>query len=121
MEKIIIKIPDNLTKEEEFILIGKKLGKKLLPAISEQKLIGDSYKIINKYTGIIIERVPTEKTLSFSECPVCKIQFEKLIGKPLWTNYGGQKKKRLYCSDTCRNINIFIYLNPNPTWKNYIY
>lgn len=41
MEKIIITIPDNLSPQEELLIIAKNLNKKLLPSAKNNKILGN--------------------------------------------------------------------------------
>ncbi len=100
MEKIKIVIPDNLSKDQELLLIAKELSKKYLPG-KNQKLIGSGYELKHLQTQIIIERQPTETAIVTKEC-FCGTIFELKYGFKLYSNYGGRRKKLLYCSDTCR-------------------
>ena len=101
MEKIIIKIPDNLTPEEERFAIFKKMGKALAPPKKKQLAIGEGYVVQQLQTEIVIIREPVVKLTVVHECSVCKTLFEPLDGFKLYVNYGGITKKRLYCSDNC--------------------
>lgn len=101
MEKINITIPDNLTTQEELLLIAKHLGKKLLPA--GKTLIGTGYELKQLQTQINIVRESVEKPIVTHECPVCKTITERSICKTLWTNYGGVIRQHYYCSIVCRD------------------
>ena len=102
MEKIKITIPDGLTPQEEIFAIAKKLGKALGPP-KNQKAIGVGYEVKHLETQITITREPVEELIVTRVCSVCETIFEQSLGKPLYVNYGGQIKQRMYCSDECRD------------------
>ncbi len=106
MDKIIITIPDNLTKEQEWEEIALVLGKKMLP--SPNKILGDGYEVKNLETQIIIKREPVFKSSATHNCSVCQTIFDVKLARPLWVNYGGSQKKRIYCSDDCRETVLNI-------------
>lgn len=106
MEKIKIVIPDNLSKDQELLLIAKELSKKYLPG-KNQQLLGSGYELKHLETQIIIERQPTETALVTKEC-FCGTIFELKCGFKLYTNYGGTTKEKMYCSTTCRDQVISI-------------
>jgi len=100
MKKIEIKIPDNLTPQEEIWAIAKKLNKKMLSQ-GPTTLLGSGYEIKDIQTQITITREATEKPIKTIACTVCKTIFEDKLGSPVYTNYGGNVKKLLYCSKEC--------------------
>jgi hypothetical protein len=108
MEKIIIKIPDNLTPEEERFAIFKKMGKALAPPKKKQLAIGEGYIVQQLQTEIVIVREPVVKLTVVHECSVCKTLFEPVDGFKLYVNYGGITRERLYCSNSCREVVIGI-------------
>lgn len=99
MEKINITIPDNLTPQEELLAIAAQLGKKMLPG--GKAMLGSGYQIQDLQTQITITREAVEKPLVTIECSVCKTIFEKSLGVPMYVNYGGDARKRLFCSKEC--------------------
>lgn len=104
MKKIKITIPDNLTPQEETFAIAKQLGSKLIENKQGKKLLGSGYEIKHTQTEIIINREPVEKPIKTSECTVCNTTFENSLGSVLYINYGGSRKKKIYCSDNCRDV-----------------
>ena len=104
MKKIKITIPDNLTPQEETFAIAKQLGSKLIENKQTTKLLGSGYEIKHTQTEIIINREPVEKPIKTTECTVCKTVFENKLGSVLYINYGGSHKKKIYCSDNCRDV-----------------
>lgn len=107
MEKIKIEIPDNLSPEDEAILLAKILEKKLLPS-SNNKKIGSGYEMKKLETQIIIKRVSIEKPVITRECKVCDNIFAQNAGRVLWVNYGGKRQKKYYCSDDCLDFVLNI-------------
>lgn len=108
MEKITIKIPDNLTPEQEAFRIARELGKKMLPTGKKENLaLGDGYEIKHLQTVIIIKRTPTEEVITTQQCN-CGNIFIRKAGLKLFTNYGGDTKTLLYCSEVCRQNTIDV-------------
>jgi hypothetical protein len=99
MKKIDIKIPDNLTTEQEVIQIAKRLTAKGLP--SGRKLLGTGVEIRDMITQINIIRESTEKPIKTFTCSVCDTITDARAASYLWTNYGGRPKKKPYCSKEC--------------------
>ena len=110
MEKITIKIPDNLNKTQEAFEIVKHLGKKLLP--TNNKYIGNSYELKNLQTQINVIRIPTEKVIVTIDCSVCNTLFEKKSGKKIFVNYGGKILEKNYCCQDCADY-VLGFLGEN--------
>jgi hypothetical protein len=106
MKKINIRIPDNLSPAREAIEISKRIFNTGLLGNGSIKKIGNSVDVWDNQTTITITRVPTTPITKTTECSVCKAIFDNPTGKCLYVNYGGKRKKRIYCSDVCRD---FVY------------
>lgn len=103
MKRVKITIPDNLTPAEEAIAIAQQLSTKLLQDNGLKK-IGSGYQIKDLQTEIIVNRVSDEKPVKTLDCGVCNTTFETSIGKVLYINYGGNVRKKRYCSEECRDV-----------------
>lgn len=104
MAKIVVKIPDNLTKEQEIIAIAKKLHQKNVSGRGtnrEQLKIGTEVKVLETETEILIQRVSHEKPIEFVNCPVCTINYQSNTASYYFTNYGGNVRKNPVCSKKC--------------------
>ena len=100
-----IRIQANLSKEKEALEIAKQILKNpvLIGGSNKNLLIGNEELEIQELNSFIkIERVPKEPIMSI--CSYCETNFEKSIGKKIFTNYGGIIKELIYCSDKCRNV-----------------
>ena len=106
MTNVKIKIPTNLTPQQEAIEISKKLLKSSLLENKSKILIGLDLEVQKLKTTIEIERIAPEPIMS--RCSVCDCNFEEKIGKKLFTNYGGRVKQITYCSEICRDEVILI-------------
>jgi hypothetical protein len=112
MPDINIKIPYNLTEQEEIGAIARQLfirKKQLQLSQTSKKLIASdtAVKIKDIETKIIVTR-DLGKPIPTCTCSVCKTIIEKRLAKVLWINYGGVTKKHHYCSEECRNIVLNI-------------
>lgn len=105
MEKIKITIPDNMTPQQEAFEIAKQLGKKMLP--QGNLAIGNGYTIQHQQTVIEINRKPVKEPVVTRTCSVCSTIFLNKLGKPVYMNYGGAVRKRLYCSGECQEA-VFV-------------
>jgi hypothetical protein len=100
-----IKIKSNLSKEKEAIEIAKQILKNpILIGNNNVLKIGNEIEIQELKTTITIERIPQEDLMLICNCGV---NFEKKIGKKLYTNYGGKVKEKIFCCEECRNEFIF--------------
>lgn len=102
MNKIEIKIPDNLTPIQEAALIARKLAKKSLPNSTATALIGNGLTVTDLQTQIIITRVNKEKPIKMINCPICGHIYEHGKGINYFHNYGGDPLKKSVCSTECR-------------------
>lgn len=102
MEKIIITIPDNLSKDQELLAIGNELHKQILTSGTKFKMLGDSVSIKHSETQITIKREPVEKPITTQVCSACDTIFEPSLGYKLWVNYGAKPRQVTYCSEDCR-------------------
>jgi len=107
-EKIIIKIPGNLTPQEEVLHIARELSKKQLQSGIKIKSLGTGSEIKHLETDIKIIREPVEELTITKECSVCSTIFETKKGKSAWTNYGGYQRKVVFCSENCRTNSMKI-------------
>ena len=102
MITIKIRIPDNLTPSQEAFAISKQLSdKKLLGDDNNLKKIGQGFTIKEASFKIEVERFSKEKVITFHTC-VCGNEYQSNFAKKYYTNYGGEIKKHLVCSDDCR-------------------
>ena len=106
MEKISINIKQGLSPKQEIFAIAKELGKKYLP--TNQKMIGKGYELIDLQTQITINRVSTEKVFITQDCPICQKTFLQKYGKSCFSNFGGVTKKKMLCSEGCREAFVSI-------------
>ncbi len=96
-----ITIEAGLSPQEEALAIAQELMKKQIGS-SEPKAIGkDSPQIEFSETTIVVKRRRKGKASKLCSCSVCKSDFLKESGVPLWTNYGGARRQVLYCSKSC--------------------
>ena len=103
MEKIDIVVSDNMTDAEVMKFIVKELGQKMLPK-GGQKMIGSGYELQHMDTQINIKRIAVDAPVVTRECSVCSTTYEKSLAVSLWINYGGQPRRRHYCSEKCRAV-----------------
>lgn len=111
---IIIKIPDDLTPEQEAIAIVKKMRQKLLSSVGrnkEQKRIGTEINIIHPETDIKIIRQSKEKPIKFCKCNVCNKDYQSDKAVYAYTNYGGVPRKIATCSPQC--VNDLVAFSPD--------
>jgi hypothetical protein len=105
MKKIVIKIKDNLSPQQEAFEIAKQLSKNtLMLGGSATAFIGQGVEIQELKTIIEVERIPSEPIMCL--CSVCDTNFDKTIGKRLYFNYGGKVRDKLFCSNECRDFNL---------------
>lgn len=74
--KIEIRIPDNLSKEQEVLLIAKNLSKTM---IQGQKLLSNGkndFNIIEPEDTIKIVRYTKERKFKTQECSICNTLFQ---------------------------------------------
>jgi len=106
---IEIRIPDNLTKEQEFVLIAKKLASKSLQ--NKTKLLSNGkndFDIIEKEDNIKIIRYTKEKKYETLECSICNCLYQKSKGKAFFHNYGGIVKRKTTCSLQCTETYVSL-------------
>ena len=106
---IEIKIPDNLSKEQELLLITKKLASKSLQ--NETKLLSNGkndFYIIEKEDTIKIIRYTKERKYETLECSICKCLYQKSKGKAFFHNYGGIVKRKTTCSLKCTETYVSL-------------
>lgn len=104
---IEIRIPDNLSKDQELALINKHLSKNLIQ--NSQKLLSDGkndFTIIEPQDTIKIIRYTKERKFKTVECSVCNCLYQKSKGTALFNNYGGIATRSTVCSIDCANIFI---------------
>ena len=104
---IVIKIPDNLSKDQELVLINKHLSKSLIA--NSQKLLSDGkndFTIIDPQDTIKIIRYTKERKFKTVECSVCNCLYQKSKGTALFNNYGGIARRSTVCSLNCANVFI---------------
>lgn len=121
MKKIEIKIPDDLTPEQEAVAISKKLMQKAIgnsPKNKDQKLIGSGLTITDLQTQITITRVSKEKPITLCTCSVCGTQYQSNLAAYYWHNYGGNPKKIAVCSEVCKSFVIELLRGRAAATKN---
>lgn len=109
MNKIEIKIPDNLTPEKEILAIAKKLQQKQLSSGAKsnvQNRIGTSVDVQHLQTQITVTRTSNEKPIEMVTCNVCNCSYQNNTAVYYWHNYGGNPKQVAVCSDTCQEAVI---------------
>lgn len=119
MKKIRIKIPDNLSPEEEAVEIGQRLVQKALSGSAtkrESKRIGDFVEIKELETNIIIERVSHQKNIELVKCNVCGCDYQSDLFKSVWHNYGGKHRKIHVCSESCQK-ELLLFLGKRASIK----
>ena len=101
MDKIVIKIYDDLNPMEELAEINRQLFKLLPSSKKQRKLIGEAVTIKHLESQIVIVREPRIRHIEMLKCH-CGNDFQKNKAKRLYTNYGGLNKTLYYCSNNCR-------------------
>jgi len=118
---IKVRVPDNLTEQEELVQVGKLLRQKMLSGGSQNKSqskIGTEVNISFNKTIIEIERYTTEPVLKQMHCNVCGCEFYEEKNRPrfrYYHNYGGLIRHNKVCSSECQEIAISI--NPERIFK----
>lgn len=121
MRKIEIKIPDNLTQQEEVVAISKKLMQRSLTgsgASKEIKRIGTEVNIIDLHTQINIIRESKEPVIEMVKCNVCGCDYQNNTASFYWHNYGGNPKRVAVCSEKCVNA-VVEYLGDRAATSKY--
>lgn len=106
---INIKIADNLSPEQEAFAIGKQLAKRALSSGGANKAVkrlGNEINVTDLKTTIVIERVSTEKPITFQPCNVCGCEYASNTAVYYYHNYGGTRKKRAVCSTKCQQFMV---------------
>lgn len=109
MNKIEIKVPDNLTPEKEALLIAKKLQQKQLSGSGKSKdqlRIGTEVTVQHLQTQITITRTSTEKPIEMVKCNVCGCEYQNNTAVHYWHNYGGKPIQMAVCSTDCQDAVI---------------
>jgi len=105
MDKMTIKIPDNLTPENELKAIFKKISQKQLSGDGSNKdikRIGQQYDIKHTETQITIVRESKEPIIEMVTCNACNCEYQNNTAFYYWHNYGGKPKKVAVCSEKCQ-------------------
>lgn len=119
--KIKVRVPDNLTEQEELVEVGKLLQQKMLSGGGQSKAqlkLGNEVKLSFNKTIIEIERYATAPVLKQMHCNICDCEFYEEKDRPrfrYYHNYGGMIKHNKVCSKECQEIAISI--NPNRIFK----
>ena len=112
-KKVVIEIDDDLTPEQEALAIAHKIQERnLLGTNTTTKLIGSGgVKVKHLETQIVIKRVSKEIPEPLLICSVCQTNYEKKVGHPYYTNYGGMVRKNMCCSEQC--VDVVVAISPD--------